>query len=57
MDHQSQADLQDLLPLLHKTHRQTLKHRVQGQREDQDEGSQRRLRVEVHVEVPIIRLI
>lgn len=57
MDHQSQADLQDLLTLCHKTHRQTLEHRVQGQREDQDEGSQCGLGVEVHVEVPAIRLL
>lgn len=57
VDHQRQADLQDVLPLLLQSHSQTLKHRVQRQREDQDEGPQGRLRAKVHVEVASVGLL
>lgn len=57
VDHQRQADLQHLLALLQQPHRQTLEHRVQRQREDQDEGTQGGLGAKIHVEVAAVRLL
>lgn len=57
VDHQRQADLQDVLPVLLQPHSQTLKHRVQRKGEDQDEGAQGRLRAEIHVEVAAAGLL